>query len=409
MALIIPGKDPRGDAELVAAIRSEIEGNGGSIPFARFMTQALQHPARGYYRRGRTRAGHGGDFLTSPESHPAFGGAIARQLEVFGEILGAPATWIEAGAGAGTLANQVRAGGMDVIAVDTSSHVHDPDEEPGESPEGARTRGQRPRPLRVRSDSLPFRSITGGIYANELLDAFPVHRLKLVEGRWRELFVTLEGDRFAWTERDPSQTALEELERAVKRGARPSEGAIFEVCPSIGPWLLDAARVVERGFVLLVDYGDDTPALYARGSTLRCFASHSIHHDPFVYVGTQDMTASVDFGAVVEHARRAGFEAVAYTDQRAWLSAWGVPQSAAELPAKAERGEMRADDAERNAKGIAWLCDPAGLGRVKVLALAKGVRPTLVPGLVGEVPESRRFRPETLPLLLLPDPFADLY
>lgn len=390
MPVLIPGKDPRGDAELVAAIRNDIEENGGAIPFARFMAQALQHPKRGYYRRGRTRAGHGGDFLTSPESHPAFGGAMARQLEILGEVLGEPATWIEAGAGAGTLSSQVRETIANVISVDTSLHVHD-------------------AKLRVRADSLPFAAITGGIFANELLDAFPVHRLKRVGSEWRELFVGLENDRFAWVERDPTPEALAAVERAVKRGGRPVDGSVYEVSPSIAGWLAEAGRVVRRGFVLLVDYGDDTPALFARGSTLRAFASHSLLDDPFQYVGNADLTASVDFGEVVDQARAAGFEAVAFLDQRAWLAGWGVPQAAAELPARATRGEMRIDEAEMNARGVAWLCDPKGLGKLKVLALAKGLRPALVPGLAGDVPEARRFRADTLPLTKLPDPFADLY
>src|SRR5690242_4262210 len=88
MKLVFPGRNERGDEALVEILRAEIAAAGGWIPFDRFMLQCLQHPERGYYRRGRTRAGHGGDFLTAPEAHPAFGGALARQLEELEGALG---------------------------------------------------------------------------------------------------------------------------------------------------------------------------------------------------------------------------------------------------------------------------------------------------------------------------------
>src|SRR4051794_29975446 len=108
MRLLFPGKDDRGDLALNIAIHAEIASVGGAIPFSRFMDLCLQHPERGYYRRARSRAGHGGDFLTSPEAHPAFSGVMARQLEVLGEVLGEKnPVWVEAGAGTGTMANVV--------------------------------------------------------------------------------------------------------------------------------------------------------------------------------------------------------------------------------------------------------------------------------------------------------------
>lgn len=402
MRLVIPGKDERGDAALCAAIRADISASGGRISFARFMTHALQHPVHGYYRRGRTRAGHGGDFHTSPEAHPAFGGAMARQLEILGEALDVPEpVWVEAGAGVGTLAGQVGR----VIAVDTAGHVHE-----GVHGEGG---GDGKRVIRVRAEGLPFaEGSVDGVYANELLDAFPVHRLRRDGDRWREAFVVAEGDRFAWSEGDPLPEALAAAEAARKRVDSVSDGQRVEVCPSIAEWIAEAARVVRRGFVLLVDYGDDTPGLWApsrAAGTLRCFAGHAVHDDPLAFVGTQDITAHVDFGAVFAAARASGFEAVAWLDQRAWLDGFGVLEAAAGLAARAAAGDMRADEAEVNLHAVNFLADPRGLGRVRVLALAKGVKPMLVPGLTGPVPASRRFRADDLPLTKLPDPFADLY
>lgn len=409
MKLVFPGRNERGDPELVEILRSEIAAAGGWIPFERFMTQCLQHPLRGYYRRGRTRAGHGGDFLTAPETHPAFGGAVARQLQILGEALGQPLgdrpTWVESGAGTGTLAGQVAAAlgsRATVIAVDTAAHVH-----------AAEKKGA-PTPLRVRSDRLPFAdaSVTGGIYANELLDAFPVRRARRVADSWRELGVSVSGDAFEWAEREPAAQLLSALERAERRGGRASEGQIVEVSLFAPDWIAGAARVLARGFVLLFDYGDDTPALWSPSrthGTLRCFAGHAVHDDPFKFVGTQDLTTHVDFGDVVDAARASGLDPVAFIDQRTWLDEWGVGEASGKLKARAEAGEMRHDEAEINVHALDFLRDPRGLGRVRVLALAKGIAPQPIPGLAGPVPADRRFRADDLPLTRLPDPFGDLY
>lgn len=403
MRLVFPGRNERGDPELVEILRSAIAGAGGWIPFDRFMTQCLQHPERGYYRRGRTRAGHGGDFLTAPEAHPAFGGAVARQLRALGEALKtAKPVWIEAGAGTGTLANQVAAAlgaSATVVAVDTAAHVH-----PAEDA----------KPLHVRSDGLPFAdgSVTGGIYANELFDAFPVRRARRTGSGWRELGVGVDADAFVWAEREPAPELFDALAAAEARGGRALEGQIVEVSLSIRRWIEEAARVLSRGFLLLFDYGDDTPTLWSPSrthGTLRCFAGHAVHEDPFVFVGTQDLTVHVDFGDVATAARMAGLDPVAFIDQRTWLDEWGVGDASRALHARAEAGEMRHDEAEVNVHALEFLRDPRGLGRVRVLALAKGVEPQPIAGLAGPVPPANRFRADDLPLTRLPDPFGGLY
>ena len=401
MKLIFPGRNERGDAELVDILRREIRDAGGFVPFERFMAQALQHPERGYYRRGRTRAGHGGDFLTAPEAHPAFGGALGRQLRELGRVAGG-STWVEAGAGTGTLANQVAAAlgrRSRVIAIDTAAHLH--------RPEGKKAA----RPLRVRADSLPFAdaSIEGGIYANELLDALPVRRAKRVGREWRELGVAVSGDAFAWADREPDAALAVALARAERRGGRAADGQIVEVCLGVRAWIAEAARVLSRGFVVLFDYGDDTPALWAPSrthGTLRCFAGHAVHDDPFRFVGTQDLTTHVDFGEIAQAAGEAGLAVVCFRDQRAWLDDWGVGEAAKGLAGMAAKDALRRDEAEINAHAIAFLRDPAGLGRVRMMVLAKGIAPSGIAGVTADVPEEERFRAEDLPLTRLPNPFG---
>ena len=86
-----------------AEIRRRI-AERGPITFAEFMEVALYHPGGGYYTSGE-RVGASGDFYTSPSVHPAFGALLAVQLFQMWELLGRPApfTIAEAGAGNGLL------------------------------------------------------------------------------------------------------------------------------------------------------------------------------------------------------------------------------------------------------------------------------------------------------------------
>src|SRR5215213_2005594 len=69
----------QGQAELEQEIHERIRQHG-AITFAEFMELALYHPTYGYYRTNSARMAPGGDYLTSPETHPAFGFLISRWL-----------------------------------------------------------------------------------------------------------------------------------------------------------------------------------------------------------------------------------------------------------------------------------------------------------------------------------------
>ncbi|MDH3946427.1 MAG: S-adenosyl-L-methionine-dependent methyltransferase, partial [Chromatiales bacterium] len=53
--------------KLTAQIRAEIDREGGSIGFPRFMELALYSPGLGYYSAGSRKFGGEGDFVTAPE------------------------------------------------------------------------------------------------------------------------------------------------------------------------------------------------------------------------------------------------------------------------------------------------------------------------------------------------------
>ena len=58
-------------------------------------------------------------------------------------------------------------------------------------------------------------SITGLFFSNELVDAFPVHRLAVIDGRPQELYVDVRDDRFTEVYRPLS----DELASYLREGA----------------------------------------------------------------------------------------------------------------------------------------------------------------------------------------------
>jgi SAM-dependent MidA family methyltransferase len=324
---------PDSDPELVARVRADIERTG-PMTFARFMELALYDPDRGYYMRLDAPArgpGRGGDFLTAPESHPIFGGAIARHLESVWEAVGRPGRFVvrEHGAGRGALA----AGILDGLRRSGS-------------PLGGAIRYQPIEASPARLEVLRLRLAAAGleaplepatdqpeagvILANELLDALPVHRVEGgPNGELLERFVDL-ADHVANNARleevagPPSTPALGA--RLTAEAIQLEPGQVAEICLAIDDWIPAATPPLERGELLLIDYGHPAAALYdpGRGSTLRAYHRHRVHADPFLAIGRQDLTAHVDLTAVERAAQRAGLTPLGRTTQARFLERVGA-------------------------------------------------------------------------------------
>ncbi len=335
----------------------------GPLTFAEFMETALYWPDGGYYASRRS-FGPLGDFYTAPLAHPVFGALVSRQLLTTWRALGgaAPFTVIEAGAGDGTLALDVVAhaaalgGGLKDALVYTAVDLREPPPEfPGRW---------------MCSGGVPAVGGSGVVLANELLDAMPVHRVTLEGGRLRELFVDAapEGG-FAEVSGAPSTTAL--AERLDRLGVKLSEGYRTEICLGADAWLSTAFAALDRGYLLLVDYGHEAGAYYdesRRAGTLRCYSGHTLGMDPYFNVGRQDISAHVEFTSVRSAALAAGFAEAGEMPQSEWLRSLGIETFREEIAAR--RGLGRAERIG-NLRGLDVLVDDEGMGGFRVLAFAK--------------------------------------
>ncbi|MBI2387392.1 MAG: SAM-dependent methyltransferase [Elusimicrobia bacterium] len=262
--------------------------------FRDFMESALYDPERGYYSVREKAA----DFYTAPELHPAFGAVLADRLALLLERAAGNApdrvlNIVEAGCGDGTLACQV------------ARRLRE--KHPGLAARVSFVLVERGRKdlttaiRRLTAFGMPVAACTeigklppfaGVLYSNELLDALPVHLLEARGGKIQEVFVD-EGNRevcgpLSRPELEPHAAAL---------AGRLQEGERHAVSLEAKAWLSAAAARVEEGFIVSIDYGKR----FAPGAANppRAFHRHAVETELTREPGARDLTASVDFEALI--------------------------------------------------------------------------------------------------------------
>ena len=335
-------------------IRRRIQQRG-PITYREFMELALYWPDGGYYTTRSASA----DYYTAPAAHPAFGAILSLQLYQAWALLGRPSPFwvIEPGAGNGLLGRDVTAfasqlphgfgGALRYVCVERDSwRNHVPSEW---SPQEW-----------VAALGLPFRGVVGVVLSNELLDAFPVHRVKIAQGQLREVYVTEADGLLAEELGPPSTPALQE--RLARVGVSLGDGWEAEINLAIDDWATQASACLDRGFVITVDYGRSAADLYsaerARG-TLTTFRDHVQTDSPLRDVGYQDITAQVDFTALEIAGRKVGLECWGRVNQRQFLLNMGIQRWLSSL-----RGVRSEADVERQPHGDAATHPARGYGRL---------------------------------------------
>jgi SAM-dependent MidA family methyltransferase len=308
--------------ELKARIVAE-----GPIGVDQFMAAA-----NGHYYATRDPLGAAGDFTTAPEIHQMFGELIGAALADVWIRADRPgdAIYAELGPGRGTLAGDAlrvmrRAGfAGEVHLVETSpvlraaqanlmpeAHFHD----------GIGT--LPPVPLLL--------------VANEFFDALPVKQ---------------------WVGEKERRIEMD----AVGRLVFTDGGSVRETSPARSAAADALARhlAAHGGTAIIIDYG------YAggeQGDTLQAVRGHRFA-DPLDDVGEQDLTAHVDFAALIESARAGGAMASRVASQGTWLEALGIGARAMALAARNPADTKKIAAARRR------LCDEGEMGRLfKVMAL----------------------------------------
>jgi len=359
---------------LAPIVRDKLAEAGGRITFARFMALALGHREHGYYAREDLAWGRDGDYETSPEVHPIFGFLWARQVLECWERLGRPAPFalVEPGAGSGAFASAMltwlreRAPACFAAArpVLLDGHAH----RLADQQRALARRGLTAEHALFDDWTARAEDLTGIAISNEFFDALPAHLIERRGDDLHEWYVEADGDAFRLALGEPSTPAI--AQRLAALGVTLGDGARAEISLAASEAMARLAAPFARGYILTIDYGYDAPTLYApwrRMGTLMAFRDHSPQPDPLASPGLLDLTYHVDFTSLASAAD--GWARAPTVSQAEALTALGIGEALRAASARAA-GDFARFAADRRA--VETLTDMGGLGRVRVLALAKG-------------------------------------
>ncbi len=347
-----------------------IERAGGWIGFERFMQIALYEPGLGYYSAGAHKLGEGGDFTTAPELSPLFGACLAWQCAEALQLAGGGI--LEIGAGTGRLAADLLQRLEQLGRLPAEYRIL---EVSADLRERQRELLQRRVPHLLERinwlDAPPAAPWDGVLLANEVLDALPVARFRWHSTHCEEWGVEARDGRFAWSPRPAPAALARACARLAAAAAGWQDGYVSECCLGLAPWAATVTAALRRGVALWFDYGLPRAQYYLperRDGTLLCHFRQRAHPDPFVHPGLQDITAWVDFTALAEAGRDAGFRVAGFTTQAYFLAATGVDR---EMNALAQGDANRF---ARLAQQARRLMLPGEMGeRFKAMAWTRGI------------------------------------
>lgn len=377
-----PDEHARAHSDHLRALLREYIAAHGPMPFHAFMERCLYAPGLGYYSAGSRKFGAAGDFVTSAELGPVFARCVASALAPVLATLGPDADWLELGGGSGAFAEHLLLAMAQHNATPARYLMLEPSADL-RARQQARLRERLPPDLYTRLQWIerppeaPWRGI---LYANEVIDALPATRFVVRESEVFEEHVALDGEgRFVFQERPAdalTTAAVRHLERTLKRPF--PEGYRSDLLPQLPYWMQAVLGALESGLALFVDYGYSRAEYYhpeRSDGTLRAFYRHHVHGDVFRYPGLQDLTTSVDFTALAEAGKGAGFHVAAYVPQGKFLAAAGLAQVHAEAAEGLDEGGLYA-----LAQEIKRLMLPEAMGeRFQAMLLARGETARLLP------------------------------
>jgi SAM-dependent MidA family methyltransferase len=316
-------------------IRDRIAASPASrLPWAEVMRIALYEPGMGYYRRGVRKIGREGDFYTSVSAGPLFGRLLAEQARQVWSALGRPGefTIIEQGAHDGTLARDVLDGCRELEAEFAEAVRYvlvEPD--PGLREAQQRTLSGYGTVSWVPDLADIPPSPSAFFLCNELLDAFPVHRVRWTGTVWRELWVApapecddpaaSEPSGLRFVEGEFSNPGLEV--RTAALGTAFPAGYTTEICLAADAWMGSLASASFTGAVLILDYGMSAAEYYSPGrteGTLRRYFHHRKDDRVLDNLCEADLTADVNFTCVAQSAEKTGLELALFIEQGRYLT-----------------------------------------------------------------------------------------
>ncbi len=347
----------------------------GPLSFRDYMDMALYHPKMGYYTSLHHTIGKRGDFFTSPFISSAFGAMLAKQIEEFWKDIPGNFTIVEYGAGTGLLCHDI----LQYLKTNKPLLKYLRYVIIEKSPE-LRKLSQKCFNEKVIwvNDIKELGEFEGCIISNELFDNFPVHRVFVEDGELMDIWVDHHNGF-----RESSRKACTRIIDYVSAAKLDiSEGDHTEICLDVEDWFRTVSKYLKRGYIISIDYGYlEGVSMKTNNSegSLRCYKNHQLTNNPYENPGGQDITADVNFSALIYWGLKNGFGFSGFVNQRSFLRALGFIAFLSEM-----------NDTNENKKyACSTLLDKMG-GSFKVLIQHKGVPCHLLQGLAFEHPYEKK-------------------
>ncbi|MGA8941398.1 MAG: SAM-dependent methyltransferase [Thermoactinomyces sp.] len=346
--------------ELIAEIKSTPKQ---AISFCKYMEQALYHPRWGYYQRNKNKLGRHGDFFTNAHVGELFGQVLSLFFKDWLDKNPSLTEWTiaELGAGDGRIAEQF---GQGLIAmgippdkisyylVETSPwHQRLQKERLSKSPINYQ--------LVYRLKDIPA-SPFSFVYSNELVDAFPVYRIKKEHGQFLEACVTVSENKpylkETWFPLSEDKWNRKDMDKWL---AGLEEGKEMALCLAACDWLREIADWMNQGVLLTIDYGGLQEQLLRKQKTVRGYRGHQVLDELYDAPGETDLTYDVNFSHLINWGKEAGFGSFQFLTQSQFLMNAGILQFLPTGPANDPFGK----EAKR-IRAIKQLIHPETMGEV---------------------------------------------
>lgn len=310
----------------------------GPLTFEHFMEMALYDPQFGYYTSDKPRIGQEGDFFTSSHLHPAFGAMVGRQIEEMWMLMGRPDSFtiVEPGPGEGRICFDMLNYFKDREFFSALSYLLI-ERSAGMKKRQEALLAEFSEKLRWRPSLEDAGKLTGCVFSNELIDAFPVHRV-IMENDMLEIYVTFDCGEFRDLTGPLSTPALSEY--FSEKGLSFDKGYRTEVNLRAKEWLHSVNKILEKGFILTIDYGYSARDYFSderdRG-TLMCYYRHRLGENPLEHIGEQDITAHVNFSDLRRWGEEIGLKTTGFTSQGSFLVSLGIHEEIGKIsPARGD-------------------------------------------------------------------------
>lgn len=353
------------------------------VTFYRFMQLALYADKEGYYTRERQKIGKAEDYYTSSTVNPVFAKTILNSfIDMYQNFTNYDEYMLlEIGGGNGQFAydlleelkreNHTIYRNFKYYLLEASSF--------NEKLQKEKLVGHLDRVLFVRSLAELPKDFRGIIYGNELIDAFPVHRVTKQKGALREIYVSWDKKKQSFVEEIGSLSDARLVDYFNDVAIDLREGQRAEVNLDVIDWLEELAKVLKEGYLVLIDYGHLADTLYdsnRHAGSLLCYHKHQASDNPYQLVGEQDITTHVNFSTIINEAKKQGFNKLYYNFQSNFLLSNQILKYFKEHATVDDKGQdgVKESDIKTN-RAIRQLIAPGEMGETfKVIVFHKNMK-----------------------------------